>query len=110
MLTTTSQVDAVIKLNGHSHEPIAPETQMAALWVCDPCQVWWGSQNGRQREARFLLQLAEPNTPLFKWEDYRGWREKGTAAHVCPDCGREVTLPRFTLLSQAGRNEAQNRQ
>ena len=79
--------------------PAANETGMplAALWECHQCHVWWGSESRHVPEARFLLQLAEPNTDLFKWEDYQGWRVKAGAAHVCPLCSAASTHPRFTL-------------
>jgi len=96
MFTSTGQLTPA----SQPPEVATSEAQMAALWVCDQCQAWWGSQNGPQREARFLLRLAEPYTHLFKWEDYRGWREKAAEAHVCPGCRHEVAQPRFTLLSQ----------
>jgi hypothetical protein len=77
----------------HQHE--------AALWVCSECRVWWGSQSSDHRDAHYLLHMAEPNTKLFLWEDYRGWRLQAEEANLCPDCGRGAPLPRFILLSQA---------
>jgi hypothetical protein len=75
--------------------------EAAALWRCDHCQVWWGSQDGRQKEARLLLRMAEPNSNLFGWDAYRGWRVKRAEANICPDCGQRAQFPRLTLLSPA---------
>ncbi len=95
MLTITNEGKTAVPPTQLNHEATA------ALWTCDHCQVWWGSQKGPQSEARYLLQLAEPNTELFKWEDYRGWREKAATEQVCSECGQAVTSPRFMLFGQA---------
>ena len=101
MMTMRQMMETAVLPNVPMIEPANAGTPKAALWVCEQCQVWWGSQNGHQQEARYLLRLAEPNSPLFKWEDYRGWREKTINAHVCLECGQEVANPRFALLEQA---------
>lgn len=103
MFTMIDKMETAVFPNGSSKEPTA------ALWVCDQCQVWWGSQNGPNREARHLMRLAEPNTTLFKWEDYRGWRETGTNAHVCPECSQEAAHPRFSLVGQVNGRVAKTR-
>lgn len=73
----------------------------AALWSCHECQVWWGSQNeagnGKAEEARYLLLLAQPNTTLFDWADFRGWHNRAADANQCLECGLRVATPRFTL-------------
>lgn len=101
MFTMTDKMETAVTPNVIIHEPIEASGPKAALWVCDECQVWWGSQNGPQPEARYLLQLAEPNTQLFKWEDYRGWREKTETEHICCECGQAAANPRFSLFGQA---------
>lgn len=101
MLTMTDKVETAVIPHIIPPEPVETSGPTAALWVCGECQVWWGSQNGPQPEARYLLQLAEPNTQLFKWEDYRGWREKAGAEHICSECGQAATNPRFSLIGQA---------
>jgi len=103
MLTMIDEMETAVSPNGSSNEPAA------ALWVCDACQVWWGSQNGPNREARHLLRLAEPNTTLFKWEDYRGWREQTATAHLCPECGHQAAHPRFSLMKQVNGRAAKTR-
>lgn len=100
MMTMREMMETAVLPNVLINEPVEASAHKAALWVCDQCRVWWGSQNGPQQEARYLLRLAEPHTPLFRWEDYRGWREKAATAHVCPECGHEVAHPRFSLLGQ----------
>lgn len=74
----------------------------AGLWRCDHCQVWWGSQTGNLPEAHHLLTMAEPNTGLFLWEEYRGWHEKADEANVCPECGRQIPFPKLSLFSPIG--------
>jgi hypothetical protein len=106
MLTTVDKVDTTIISDIKINEPVEAEMGIAALWVCDQCQVWWGSQNSHQPEARHLLQMAEPNTHLFKWEDYRGWREKGAENNTCPDCGRVAPLPRLNLFAKPAQIQA----
>lgn len=73
----------------------------AALWACQDCQVWWGSQNensnGNAEDARYLLLLVQPHTTLFDWTDFRGWRNRTAEANLCPQCDHPATTPRFTL-------------
>jgi hypothetical protein len=101
MFTTIEKSETAVIPEAKVYETTPTSAPVAALWRCDACQTWWGSQDGRQPEARFLLKLAEPHTALFKWEDYRGWREKADGAHICADCGHEAALPHFSLFSQA---------
>jgi ribosomal protein L37AE/L43A len=100
MFAMTEKIETAVLTDRPIAEPAEAGTRKAALWVCDHCQVWRGSQNGYQPEARYLLRLAEPHTELFKWEDYRGWREQADIAQLCPECGRETAHPRFSLLGQ----------
>jgi hypothetical protein len=106
MFAITDKIETAVFPTTLSQEPTQTIMPTAALWVCDACQVWWGSQNGLQPEAHYLLQLAEPNTQLFKWEDYRGWREKTATEHVCSDCGQANAYPRFSLIGRANGREA----
>jgi hypothetical protein len=106
MFTITDQMETAVLPHIQINQPVETGGHGAALWVCDPCQVWWGSQNGPQPEARYLLKLAEPNTQLFKWEDYRGWHEKVGSEHVCFECGQSTSAPRFSLLGQVNGREA----
>lgn len=94
-------LDSEMVTKAEKSEQLEVEIQPVALWVCGPCQAWWGSQGGDPQEERFLLRMAEPHTHLFKWEDYRGWRSQAAEANVCPACGASASLPRLTLLSPA---------
>lgn len=76
----------------------------AALWTCDSCQVWWGSQATNHPDAHHLLSIVGPDTDMLLWEDYRGWRVKADEINVCPDCGRPAVFPLFSLLSQTDSN------
>lgn len=79
----------------------------AGLWKCDNCQVWWGSHIDSATDAHDLLSMAEPNTNIFLWDEFRGWREKANEANICPECGRVMLFPRFGLFSQASGPETQ---
>ena len=106
MFATALKTATAVIPSGGSHAAGESSALMAALWECEQCQVWWGSQSGDMPEARFLLQLAGPNSHLFPWENYRGWREKLGMAPMCPECGREASFPRSTLLGRAAAHDA----
>lgn len=64
----------------------------AALYRCQECQVWWGGSQGHSLLDYRVFCLAEPNTDLFLWQDYRGWRN-GTEPDSCPECGGKEIGP-----------------
>lgn len=59
----------------------------AALWRCEPCDVWWCSQPVRSPTS-FLLSLPLDQLEEMGWDNFRGWQLGGTP-HVatCPECG-----------------------
>ena len=79
---------------------MSPSQYRVALWKCGQCQVCWGSQTDDRVKAHYMLKMAELNTDLFLWEDYRGWRVKAEEANLCPECGQLTQLPVLTLLPQ----------
>jgi hypothetical protein len=67
-----------------------------ALWKCDRCQAWWGSQADGRGGSRLLLDLPEAFAEVLPWDDYRGWKIAGAEISVCPQCGNTVMHPLFS--------------
>jgi hypothetical protein len=73
-------------------------SEAGALWYCDSCRVWWGSQVGEQPQTSFLLRLPEAVTSALGWENYRGWKYANDAPS-CPNCGTRAARARFSVVS-----------
>ena len=69
----------------------------AVLYRCPDCQVWWGGNQHNTLKDNLVFRLAEPDSDMFKWEDYRGWRSDD--AHTCPECDQHIDKPSYTLHS-----------
>lgn len=74
-----------MKNNSHNHE-------RGAAWKCSRYEIWWGSQIGKARQTRFLMELPQTVTNILPWDEYRGWKETSNNAHLCPKCGAESHL------------------
>jgi hypothetical protein len=66
--------------------------ERGAAWKCSHCEIWWGSQVGKARQTRFLMQLPSTLAEDLPWDEYRGWKEKPQNAQLCPNCGAESRL------------------
>lgn len=74
----------------------APRQQLASLYRCPDCRVWWGSSPQHTPGKHLVFHLIEGYEEQYNWVDYRGWRT-GCAATVCPGCGKEAGMPAFSL-------------
>ena len=63
-----------------------------AIWICEHCNIWWGSQVGKSTSTNFLMKLDEAGL-LPSWEDYRGWKLVLEQGPVCLECGDSIALP-----------------
>ncbi len=71
-------------------------SEAGALWYCDSCRIWWGSQIGEQPQTTFLLHLPEAVAVKLGWENYRGWKYANSAA-ICPSCGARIASASFSV-------------
>jgi hypothetical protein len=74
----------------------APPQQLASLYRCAGCGVWWGSSPQPTPGEHWVFHLIEGHEAQYNWVDYRGWRTARDAA-VCPGCGKEANMPAFSL-------------
>ena len=63
-----------------------------AIWICNKCQTWWGSQIGKRPSTNFLMMLDKAGL-LPSWEGYRGWKLVAEQAPICLDCGNHLAIP-----------------
>jgi len=63
-----------------------------AIWICDKCHSWWGSQNGKRPSTNILTRLDTAGL-LPPWEMYRGWKLVAEQTPNCLECGNIVALP-----------------
>ena len=63
-----------------------------SIWICKPCNVWWGSQVGKRPSTNFLKRLDGAGL-LPSWESYRGWRLVSEKESICLECGNSITTP-----------------
>lgn len=68
----------------------------AELYRCTGCDAWWGNSERDMRETHLVFRLVEPNSTLFSWENFHGWRHAGKV-HRCPGCGQEISGPEIML-------------
>lgn len=77
--------------------PFTAAPPRAAFWVCEDCDVWWGSRQLDDTDAQLLLRAAEPALPWFEWHAFRGWRAVHAAPDTCPECGGKAHKPKLAL-------------
>jgi len=63
-----------------------------AIWICNQCHTWWGSQIGKRPSTNFLMILDRAGL-LPSWETYRGWKLVAEQAPICLECGNHVAIP-----------------
>ena len=63
-----------------------------AIWICNKCHTWWGSQIGKRPSTNFLTRLDQAGL-LPPWEEYRGWKLIAKQASHCLECGNHVASP-----------------
>ena len=63
-----------------------------AIWICNKCHSWWGSQIGKRPSTKFLTRLDTAGL-LPSWEMYRGWKLVAEQAPNCLECGNIVAMP-----------------
>ncbi|WP_420642518.1 hypothetical protein [Candidatus Leptofilum sp.] len=70
-----------------------------ALWQCDHCSAWWGSQPYAQ-PTRFMLELPIEQLTALGWDNFRGWRlGNNPNINTCPVCANEVSQPSYGAVS-----------
>ncbi|MBE0670896.1 MAG: hypothetical protein IH588_09940 [Anaerolineales bacterium] len=62
------------------------------IWVCNHCNIWWGSQVGNHPSTSFLKKLDDSGL-LPAWDAYRGWRLVFEQASTCLECGDSIAVP-----------------
>ena len=67
-----------------------------AIWICESCNIWWGSQIGKHPTTTFLIQLDKVGL-LPSWDSFRGCKLVAEEASICLECGTLITQP--ALLS-----------
>ena len=63
-----------------------------AIWICNKCHTWWGSQIGKRPSTNFLTMLDKTGL-LPSWEGYRGWKLVAEQASNCLECGNHLDMP-----------------
>jgi len=63
-----------------------------SIWICTHCNIWWGSQIGKQPSTSILTQLDKADL-LPSWDTYRGWKLADTQPSVCLECGDNIATP-----------------
>lgn len=63
-----------------------------AIWICNHCNTWWGSQIGKEPSTNFLAKLDKAGL-LPSWDSYRGWKLVLKQAPICLDCGDRIAKP-----------------
>lgn len=72
-----------------------------ALWCCQQCSIWWGSQLAEEPETWSLFRLHKPLTNPLLWPDEApAWKIAGPDPSVCPQCGA-VMMKRETATLEA---------
>lgn len=61
-----------------------------AVWACEECQVWWGSQS-YVKPTNLLLDMPKALSQQLPWHEFRGWKTFDTA--VCPQCQHAQEAP-----------------
>jgi len=68
------------------------QLEPGTIWVCERCDIWWGSQVGQRPSTNFLTKLDDAGL-LPSWDAYRGWKLAIEQASTCLECGNSITLP-----------------
>ncbi len=62
------------------------------IWICKPCNIWWGSQVGKGTSTNFLTKL-DASGLLPAWDAYRGWKLVTEQESICQECGDSIAMP-----------------
>jgi hypothetical protein len=76
-----------------------------ALWICDSCDTWWGSEPTAAPATWRLYRLAEPAaTRLGEWRHHcPSWLVAGPDPSVCPECGLKMAKRPLPVPAGAAR-------